>query len=182
PAISSGRCPSPTDPSALRFSGRRQRRYLTTRTFALAPGLRSPSAQRPARRTREWSGLSVSELDQGEDGRNVLEELPGFRAMRDDVRSLVVDAFQPVFFEFGSVIVREGEDADAFYVLVSGAARVVKQTERGEEIPLNTLRRGDSFGEMGLLGDSTRVATVRASGPVQALRLDRGVFLALTGR
>src|SRR5207244_1087478 len=49
-------------------------------------------------------------------------------------------------------------------------------------VPLNLLRRGDSFGEMGLLDESTRIATVRASGPVEALRLDRGVFRALTRR
>jgi ABC-type bacteriocin/lantibiotic exporter with double-glycine peptidase domain/CRP-like cAMP-binding protein len=118
----------------------------------------------------------------GEDDRSALDELPALRAMPEDVRSLVSDAFEPISYEFGGVIVREGDDADAFYVLVSGTARVVKQTEHGEEVPLNVLHRGDSFGEMGLLGDSTRVATVRASGAVQALRLDRGMFNALTRR
>jgi ABC-type bacteriocin/lantibiotic exporter with double-glycine peptidase domain/CRP-like cAMP-binding protein len=112
----------------------------------------------------------------------VLAELPGFRAMPEDVRNLVLDSFEPVSFVFGSVIVREGDDADAFYVLASGMARVVKRSEQGDEVPLNVLRRGDSFGEMGLLGDSTRMATVRASGPVEALRLDRGMFRALTRR
>jgi len=68
--------------------------------------------------------------------------------------------------EVGNVIVGEGEDADAFYVLVSGTARVVKQAGTAEEGPLSLLRRGDSFGEMGLLDESTRVATVRASGPM----------------
>ena len=49
-------------------------------------------------------------------------------------------------------------------------------------MPLSLLHRGDSFGEMGLLAESTRIATVRASGPVRALRLDRSVFGALTRR
>ena len=101
----------------------------------------------------------------GDDDRSVLDELPALRAMPDDVRSLVSDTFEPVSYEFGDAIVREGDDADAFYVLVSGTARVVKRTEHGEEVPLNVVHRSDSFGEMGLLGDSTRVATVRASGP-----------------
>jgi HlyB family type I secretion system ABC transporter len=118
----------------------------------------------------------------GGEVRSVLDELPGFRAMADDVHRLVADAFEPVSFGFGGVIVREGDEADAFYVLVSGTARVVKRTEQGEEVPLNILRRGDSFGEIGLLSESTRMATVRASGPVEALRLDRGVFRALTRR
>jgi HlyB family type I secretion system ABC transporter len=125
--------------------------------------------------------LSVSETVD-EAARAVLDELPGFRAMPDEVRGLVADAFEPVSFGFGTVIVREGDDADAFYVLVSGTARVVKRTEQGQEVPLNVLRRGDSFGEIGLLTESTRVATVRASGAVQALRLEQGVFRALTRR
>jgi len=126
--------------------------------------------------------LKLPELVGAEELRSVLAELPGFRAMPDDVRSLVLDAFEPVSFAFGSVIVREGDDADAFYVLASGTARVVKRSEQGDEVPLNVLRRGDSFGEIGLLSDSTRIATVRASGPVEALRLDRGMFRALTRR
>jgi signal-transduction protein with cAMP-binding, CBS, and nucleotidyltransferase domain len=111
-----------------------------------------------------------------------LDQVPGFRAMPEEVRRLVADAFELVDYEFGSTIVREGDDADAFYVLVSGSARVLKHAGTAEEISLNVLRRGDSFGEIGLLDESTRVATVRASGPVQALRLDRGVFRALTRR
>src|SRR5205823_13629205 len=85
-----------------------------------------------------------------------------------------------VSFPFGEVIVREGEPADAFYLLVSGTARVVKRGESGDEVALNVLHGGDSFGEMALLTDTTRVASVRASGQVEALRLDRAVFSALT--
>src|SRR6185503_7205744 len=76
-------------------------------------------------------------------------------------------------------IVREGDDADSFYVLVSGNARVVKRGEGGEEVPLSVLHPGDSFGEIALLEDTTRIATVRASGDVEALRLDRALFASL---
>jgi ATP-binding cassette subfamily B protein len=116
------------------------------------------------------------------DDLSVLSELPAFTSMPEEVRRLVSEAFEPVAYEFGGVIVQEGDDADAFYVLVSGTARVVKNAGTAEEVPLSVLHRGDSFGEMGLLSESTRVATVRASGPVETLRLDRGVFRALTRR
>ena len=88
----------------------------------------------------------------GEDPARVLDELPAFRAMPEDVRRLVADAFEPVAYDFGNVIVREGDEADAFYVLVSGTARVVKHAGGADEVSLNVLRRGDSFGEIGLLG------------------------------
>jgi ABC-type bacteriocin/lantibiotic exporter with double-glycine peptidase domain/CRP-like cAMP-binding protein len=110
----------------------------------------------------------------------LLGDLPAFALLPEQVRTLVAASFEPVSFPFGAVIVREGDDADAFYVLAAGSARVLKRGEHGEEVPLNVLHRGDSFGEMGLLERTERVATVRASSAVQALRLDRSVFAALT--
>src|SRR5215472_6784135 len=111
--------------------------------------------------------------------RDLLEGLAILRFLPQSARALVVDSFVPVSFSFGDIIVREGDPADAFYVLVSGRARIIKKTEQGEEISLNTLRSGDSFGEMGLLEHSTRTATVRASSDVSALRLDKSVFESL---
>lgn len=114
------------------------------------------------------------------DATELVGELPGFAILPQQVRTLVAESFEPVSFPFGAVIVGEGDDADAFYVLATGSARVVKKGEHGEEVPLNVLRRGDSFGEMALLAETVRLATVRASGPVQALRLGKSVFAALT--
>ena len=100
--------------------------------------------------------------------------------MPDGIRRLVTASFTPVAFTFGEVIVAQGDTADALFVIESGTARVVKAGEHGEEVPLNVLRAGDSFGERALLDEGgRRTATVRASGAVQALRLDRTVFGAL---
>ena len=114
------------------------------------------------------------------DPREVVGELAAFAILPEQVRTLVAESFEPVSFPFGAVIVREGDEADAFYVLASGSARVVKEGDHGEEVPLNVLHRGDSFGEMALLAETVRLATVRASSTVQALRLGKSVFTALT--
>jgi ATP-binding cassette subfamily B protein len=114
-----------------------------------------------------------------DDPRSFLHGLPALRFLPPELRKLVVDSFVPAAFPFGGVIVQEGDEADALYVLVSGRARVVKLAEGGEEVPLNTLRPGDSFGEIGLLEQATRTATVRASSDVEVFRLDRSVFTAL---
>jgi HlyB family type I secretion system ABC transporter len=114
-----------------------------------------------------------------DDNRSQLDDLPILRFLPEPVRKLIVDSFVPASFTFGQPIVREGEPADGFYVLVSGQARVVKQRENGEDISLNLLRPGDSFGEMGLLEEASRNATVRATGDVTTLKLDRSVFQAL---
>ncbi|MEV6678190.1 peptidase domain-containing ABC transporter [Streptomyces erythrochromogenes] len=96
-----------------------------------------------------------------------------------DVRELVEDSFEQVQFRFGALIVREGDPADGYWVIAEGTARAVKRGEHGEEVPLNTLGPGDSFGEVSLLANSTRTSTIRASSEVRALRLDRAVFSAL---
>ena len=110
----------------------------------------------------------------------VLEKLPALSFLSDEARALVASSFSPASYDFGSVIVREGEKADAFFVLASGKARVVKEGAGGDEVSLNVLRPGDSFGEAGLLDpEAIRTATVRASSDVEFLRLDRTVFDAL---
>ncbi|WGI31675.1 peptidase domain-containing ABC transporter [Mycolicibacterium aubagnense] len=100
--------------------------------------------------------------------------------MPADVRRLVEASFHRESYSFGEVIVAEGDAADAMYMLESGTARVIKTGDQGEEVPLNVLHAGDAFGERALLAPGgTRTATVRASGAVVALRLDKAVFDAL---
>ncbi len=109
----------------------------------------------------------------------VLDELPILRFLPDDARARVVRRFETVSFPFGGIMTAEGETADAIYVLVSGRARVVKRTDPDNEVPLNMLHAGDSFGEAELLDGRPRLTTVRASSDVLALRLDRAAFTEL---
>src|SRR5215208_5436664 len=109
----------------------------------------------------------------------VLPEIPIFALMPQDVRTLVVASLEPVAFKFGEVVVREGDDADAFYVIVNGTARALKDADNGDEVPLDVLHKGDAFGFVELIEETPRVATVRASEELQALRLDRAVFRGL---
>jgi ATP-binding cassette subfamily B protein len=89
------------------------------------------------------------------------------------------DSFTEERHEFGEVIVRQGAPADAFYILVSGRARVLKANTGGDELALGRLAPGDEFGESALLEGGTRAASVRASTTVEVLRLDRARFLDL---
>src|SRR5262249_49522849 len=122
-------------------------------------------------REREPREMAPDALDGGG-----LERLPLLESMPADVRAQVRRRFVRAAHPFGAVIVREGEPADALYVIASGRARVVKRGDNGDDVPLNVLRAGDVFGEMGLLEHTTRTATVRASSDVEVWRLDRHVF------
>ena len=112
---------------------------------------------------------------------SVLYNQPIFALLPEDVKQIVINSFVQVSYPFGKIIVKEGEIADAFYILASGRARVVKMDNNGEEISLYLLRAGDTFGEMGLLSrtEQKRTATVRASSDIITYRLDSSIFKAL---
>lgn len=98
---------------------------------------------------------------------NLLEFFP------PQARDKVAACCREVQYKFGEVIVREGDPGDAYYILAEGRARVFKRGEHGEEIPLNVLKPGDEFGEMALLEEGTRTASVRCSSDVKLYCLDR---------
>jgi HlyB family type I secretion system ABC transporter len=123
--------------------------------------------------------LAAVNEDAMNDSRAMLDNLEMLTMLPPDVRSLVANSFVPASFPFGSTIVREGDDGDAFFVIASGRARTVKQRPNGDEVSLAVLRAGDIFGEMALLGGGKRTATVRASTDVEAFSLSKPLFDAL---
>ena len=76
-------------------------------------------------------------------------------------------------FEQGQVVMREGEPGDEFHLIVTGTAGV---TVAGVDRP--DLGPGDGFGEIALLRNLPRTATVTATGALQTRALDRSAFLA----
>jgi len=81
----------------------------------------------------------------------------------------------------GEVVVREGNEADKFYVIRSGTANVVSG-HPGSERLLKRLQAGDFFGEIALLQDSVRTASVVATKDLQLFVLDRSGFRAAVDR
>ncbi len=76
----------------------------------------------------------------------------------------------------GATIVEEGERGEAFYLVDSGQAEVLVQGRR-----VRTIGPGDYFGEIALILDIPRTATVRALTPLDVLKLRRADFDALVG-
>jgi CRP-like cAMP-binding protein len=77
-------------------------------------------------------------------------------------------------FPTGAVVIQEGDPGDAFYLVESGQAEVIVGGHRK-----NTLGRGAYFGEIALLHDVPRTATVRALTPLEVFKLGRQDFEAL---
>jgi CRP-like cAMP-binding protein len=78
-----------------------------------------------------------------------------------------------VAFEDGEYLIREGEAGDQYLIVSSGEVEV-SQGRRA----LRRLGPGSGVGEISLLRDVPRTASVRALGPVSAYALERGDFLA----
>jgi len=76
----------------------------------------------------------------------------------------------------GQTVVAERNEAAAAYVIVAGEAAVSARGEHPEERPLPGLGVGDHFGEIGLLRNIPRTATVRATTPLRLLRIDAEAF------
>ncbi|XP_044736448.1 cAMP-dependent protein kinase type I regulatory subunit isoform X1 [Chrysoperla carnea] len=97
-------------------------------------------------------------------------------------RLTVADALEPVSFEDKETIVRQGEPGDDFYIIVEGTALVLQHRAEGEE-PAEVGRLGpsDYFGEIALLLDRPRAATVVAKGPLKCVKLDRARFERVLG-
>jgi HlyB family type I secretion system ABC transporter len=109
----------------------------------------------------------------------ILRRSSVFRFLSDEHFAAIEPLLQEEHYEFGDVIVKQGDPADSFYVLTTGRARALKIKTGGEEIPLGVLKPGDSFGEAALAEGGTRNATVRCSTAVDVLRIDRDDFLQL---
>jgi len=81
----------------------------------------------------------------------------------------------------GQVIINQGDAPDRFYIVIGGQAEVWHEGLSGNTDEIDIRKPGEYFGEVGLLQDRPRSATVRApeDGQVEVLAMDRHDFLEL---
>jgi CRP-like cAMP-binding protein/Zn-dependent protease len=107
----------------------------------------------------------------------LIDALPLFADVPEDVLSDLAGRVTLRPYAPGQPVVRQGDRADAFYVVRTGALQVVEEDpDTGNERALRSLERGDSFGELGLLENAPRAATVRALEESEVFVVDKGTF------
>ncbi|MBI4637946.1 MAG: diguanylate cyclase [Candidatus Rokubacteria bacterium] len=108
----------------------------------------------------------------------MLAALPLFRGLtREQLRTLVQDATEQIY-PAGHVSIRQGEPSESLFVMLSGRVRVVEAMPEGQtEMLLGQLGQAEIFGELGILRDSPRSATVIAVERTHCLVLRQSNFL-----
>jgi CRP-like cAMP-binding protein len=108
-----------------------------------------------------------------------LQKVPLFHGLNN--RQLKYLAKRMVVREYfaGQPIVTQGQGGEGFFVIVSGKAEVFRQRSDAVDLVVNTFGPNDFFGELALLDDGLRTASVVASEPTSCLVLTRWDFLSL---
>ncbi|MEY2485907.1 MAG: family transcriptional regulator, cyclic receptor protein [Verrucomicrobiota bacterium] len=104
---------------------------------------------------------------------DLLKEVPLFHLLDDHERSELAARLEVVSFAVGETVFSYGEPGDAIYVVGSGEVEVFFKNDTGERVVLEVATRGDFFGELSMLDNGTRSASVVATQATQAFRLDR---------
>lgn len=107
-----------------------------------------------------------------------LEGVPLLSTLTSYERSKIADALETQKYPPGSTIIKEGDIGEAFYLLESGEAEVFKS---GTENPVKKYNKGDYFGELALLNDAPRAASVVSKSEVKVATLGKDGFQRLLG-
>ena len=101
------------------------------------------------------------------DAREALARSPIFSVLEEGSLDALARAATVRRFAPGELLVKEGAEAVAFYVVCEGQAEAVKGLGQEGERVVGTLNPGDFFGEMALLDGFPRVASVRAAARIR---------------
>lgn len=108
----------------------------------------------------------------------LLRRVPLFSGIEPAKLKLLAYTSDVVTYNPGQVLFRMGDAGDAAYVIIQGAAEVSVSTDAGD-IPVAQLKDGDFLGEIAILCDTPRTATVTARSELKTLRIRKEPFFEL---
>ena len=107
-----------------------------------------------------------------------LQNVPLFHSLNNRQLELLAKRMIEREYAAEQSIVTQDQGGEGFFVIVSGKAQALRQRSEGEKILVNTFGTTDFFGELALLDDGLRTASVVATEPTKCLVLTRWDFLA----
>lgn len=109
---------------------------------------------------------------------DTLRKVPLFAKLEPSRLKLMAFTSQYLTYEDGELVFREGDVADAVFVILEGEAEIVVETRTGN-LRVGMLGKDELFGELALINNTQRSATIRARGHLQVLRIAGDMFLKL---
>jgi CRP/FNR family cyclic AMP-dependent transcriptional regulator len=106
----------------------------------------------------------------------ILKGVPLFSLFSDAQLAQLLTCVQHRSYPRNAFILRAGEETDALYLVLSGRVKVLIPDEEGHEVILSIIGPQEYFGEMGLLDDQTRSASVETLEACEMLRLSKAGF------
>ena len=107
----------------------------------------------------------------------ILKTVPLFSSLSDEQLRVLQPCVQQRSYPRNSFILRAGEETDALYIILSGRVKVLIPDEQGREVILAVMGPNEFFGEMGLLDDQPRSASVETLEACQMLRFSKAGFM-----
>nr|XP_057927791.1 cGMP-dependent protein kinase 2 isoform X3 [Doryrhamphus excisus] len=110
--------------------------------------------------------------------RNFLRSVSLLANLPDDKLGKIVDCLEVEYYNKGEYVIREGEEGSTFYIIAQGKVKVTQTTDTHKTPQvINTLHKGDYFGEKALISDDVRSANIVADDDgVECLVVDRETF------
>ncbi|MBM3241734.1 cyclic nucleotide-binding domain-containing protein [Candidatus Poribacteria bacterium] len=128
-----------------------------------------------------WSNIFKrdSKVEVEKDMASALAKVPIFSELsKREIQKIVRIAYKRDYKE-DEEIVRKGQPSAGMYVIMRGEVKVTRRSPEGIEVRLATMGEGDFFGDVGLLDNAPRTATITAITPSQVIGLFRPELLRL---
>lgn len=106
-----------------------------------------------------------------------LARVPLFRGLKKHQLDRLAGLVIPRDYAAGQAVVTQDHGGEGIFIIISGAAEVIRERADGDKAVLNTLGPTDFFGELALLNDGLRTASVVTTEETQCLALTRWDFL-----
>ncbi|PVU93220.1 hypothetical protein BB561_003382 [Smittium simulii] len=110
-----------------------------------------------------------------------LEGVPVLQNLESYERQKIADSLESVTYLDGEVVIKQGDKGDCFYLIEDGEAQVIKSSENNEPRYLDVLKKGSYFGELALLGNDLRRASIVAHGKLKCAKMSKDSFDRLLG-
>ncbi len=109
---------------------------------------------------------------------DLLRKIPMFARMDTSKLKLLGFASEIVSFDHGDVVFQSGDSADFAYVIMEGAVDIVTETDTGPVIT-GMVQQNQLIGELGLLNNAPRIATLTSNGNMRAMKITGDMFFRI---